>query len=71
MLFRSSPTLVLMAADDPVVPVINGHLVASRLPCATLETVTGGHLFVLTRPAETARRIEAFVAAHPLPLEAS
>jgi len=65
-----SPTLVLMAADDPVVPVINGHFVASRLPRATLETVTGGHLFALTRPRETARRIEGFVAAHPLLVEA-
>ena len=64
------PTLVLMAADDPIVPPINGHLVASRLSRATLETVTGGHLFMLTRPGETARRIEGFIAAHPLLAEA-
>lgn len=64
------PTLVLMAADDPLVPQINGHLVASRLSRATLETVSGGHLFALTRPDETARRIEGFFAAHPLLAEA-
>jgi len=62
-----APTLVLMAGDDPIVPVVNGHVVAARMPDAIVETVAGGHLFMLTRPAETARRIEDFLAAHPLP----
>ena len=62
-----APTLVLMGADDPIVPPINGRIVASRLRRATLETVDCGHLFALTRPQETARRVERFVAEHPLP----
>ncbi|MFI4932585.1 MAG: poly(3-hydroxyalkanoate) depolymerase [Burkholderiales bacterium] len=63
----NAPTLVLMGADDPIVPPINGRIVASRLRHATLETVDCGHLFALTRPEETARRVERFVAEHPLP----
>jgi poly(3-hydroxyalkanoate) depolymerase len=58
------PTLVLMGADDPIVPPVNGRIVAARLPRATLETVDCGHLFVLTRPRETARRVERFMAEH-------
>lgn len=61
-----APTLVLMGADDPIVPPVNGRIVASRLRRATLETVDCGHLFVMTRPRETARRIERFMAQHPL-----
>lgn len=61
------PTLVLMGADDPIVPLVNGLIIASRLPHATLETVDCGHLFVLTRPRETARRVELFMAEHAMP----
>lgn len=60
-----APTLVLMGTDDPVVPPINGRIVASRLRRARLESVEGGHHFVLRRPGETARRIERFMAEHP------
>jgi poly(3-hydroxyalkanoate) depolymerase len=62
----SAPTLVLMGADDPIVPPVNGRILASRLRRARLETVDCGHLFVMTRPDETARRIERFMADHPL-----
>ena len=58
------PALVLMGADDPIVPPVNGRIVAARLPRVTLETVDCGHLFVLTRPRETARRVERFLAEH-------
>jgi poly(3-hydroxyoctanoate) depolymerase len=60
-----APTLVLMGTDDPIVRPINGRIVASRLHRATLESVDCGHLFVLTRPAETARRVERFMFDHP------
>jgi poly(3-hydroxyoctanoate) depolymerase len=61
-----APTLVLMGADDPIVPPVNGRIVASRLRRATLETVACGHLFVMTHPGETARRVERFMAEHPI-----
>lgn len=55
------PVLILMGADDPIVPVANGRLIAGRLPDARLEIVPCGHLFILTDPAGTASRIERFL----------
>ena len=55
------PALIMMGADDPIVPVVNGRILASRLPNACLEVVDCGHLFVLTHPDETAATIEAFL----------
>jgi poly(3-hydroxyalkanoate) depolymerase len=59
-----APALVLMGADDPIVPAINGRILAAGLRDARLETVDCGHLFVLTRPAETARRVEQFITQY-------
>ena len=56
------PTLILMGRDDPLVPVANGHLLARLIPNARLEVIDDGHLFIVTRPVETARRIERFLA---------
>ena len=56
------PTLVLMGADDPIVPPVNGRILVARVRRARLETVDCGHLFVLTQPVETARRVERFIA---------
>jgi poly(3-hydroxyalkanoate) depolymerase len=56
------PTLILMGRDDPLVPVANGRLMARLIPKAVLEIIDDGHLFMITRPVETARRIERFLA---------
>jgi poly(3-hydroxyalkanoate) depolymerase len=56
------PTLVLMGNDDPLVPPINGHILASLIPNAELRMIDDGHLFMVTRPIETAALIEAFLA---------
>jgi poly(3-hydroxyalkanoate) depolymerase len=56
------PTLVLMGRDDPLVPPINGHILAALIPNAELRMIDDGHLFMVTRPAETAAVIEAFLA---------
>jgi poly(3-hydroxyalkanoate) depolymerase len=55
------PTLVLMGRDDPLVPPINGHILAALIPNAELRMIDDGHLFIVTRPAETAGLIEAFL----------
>ncbi len=55
------PTLILMGDDDPIVPTVNGRIIASRMPDARLELVACGHLFILTDPAGTAARIEDFI----------
>jgi len=60
--FVRKKTLVLMGESDRIVPVINGKILATLLPHARLETVPGGHLFLVSRPAETIPLIEAFLA---------
>jgi poly(3-hydroxyalkanoate) depolymerase len=59
------PVLIMMGADDPIVPVVNGRILASRLPDARIEVVDCGHLFILTHPEETARTIERFLLEAP------
>jgi len=58
------PTLVLAGDDDPIVPLINGHILARFIPDAKLHVVRqGGHLFVLERPAEIAALVAGFLTA--------
>ena len=57
------PTLVLSGDDDPIVPLINGRILAWRIPDARLHVVRGGgHLFLLERPAETADLVANFLS---------
>jgi poly(3-hydroxyalkanoate) depolymerase len=56
------PTLILSGRDDPIVPMINGRLMARLMRNARLEIMDDGHLFMVTRPAETAAIIEKFLA---------
>jgi hypothetical protein len=65
------PTLVLMGRDDPLVPPINGHILAGLIPNAELRMIDDGHLFMVTRPAETAALIEAFLASENRQVEPS
>jgi poly(3-hydroxyalkanoate) depolymerase len=55
------PTLVLMGRDDPLVPPANGRILARLIPNARLQMIDDGHLFMVTRPTETAMTIEAFL----------
>jgi poly(3-hydroxyalkanoate) depolymerase len=55
------PALVLMGEDDPIVPVANGRILANRLKHGKLEVMPCGHLFMVTMPVETARRVERFI----------
>jgi poly(3-hydroxyalkanoate) depolymerase len=55
------PTLVLMGRDDPLVPPINGRILARLIPNARLQMIDDGHLFMVTRPVEAAMAIEAFL----------
>jgi pimeloyl-ACP methyl ester carboxylesterase len=55
------PTLVLMGRDDPLVPSVNGRILARLIPNARLQMIEDGHLFMVTQPVETARTIEAFL----------
>jgi poly(3-hydroxyoctanoate) depolymerase len=58
------PTLVLAGDDDPIVPLVNGRILARCIPRARLRVVPGGgHLFLLERPAEIAAVVAGFLAA--------
>ena len=58
-----APTLVLSGDDDPIVPLVNGRILARFIPDARLHVVRrGGHLFLLERPAEMAELIAKFLA---------
>ena len=60
----SQPTLVLTGDDDPIVPAINGRILARIIPNAQLEIIRGaGHLFLLERPAEIATLVADFLTS--------
>jgi poly(3-hydroxyalkanoate) depolymerase len=61
-------TLVLSGDDDPIVPLINGRILARCIPHAQLQIVRhGGHLFLLESPAEIAGLVAAFLSGDHLP----
>jgi poly(3-hydroxyalkanoate) depolymerase len=55
------PVLVLTGKHDPLVPPINGRILAGLLPNAQLVEVDCGHMFLLTRPDEVASIIDTFL----------
>jgi poly(3-hydroxyalkanoate) depolymerase len=58
----TQPALVVAGDDDPSVPVVNGRLLARRLPNARLHVVKGGgHLFLLDEPHSAVPQITAFL----------
>lgn len=56
------PTLVLMGKDDPIVPLVNGEILARLIRRARLHVIDDGHLFFVTKPQETALRVQGFLA---------
>jgi poly(3-hydroxyoctanoate) depolymerase len=60
------PTLVLAGDDDPIVPLLNGRILARRIPGARLHVIRGGgHLFLLERPAQIAEVVARFLQSGP------
>jgi poly(3-hydroxyalkanoate) depolymerase len=57
----SQPTLLMAGADDPIVPLENARLMCRLIPNAELRVFDCGHLFLLTRPDESARAIDEFL----------
>ncbi len=53
---------MLTGDDDPIIPVLNGRILAHCIPGAHLHVVEGGgHLFLLERPAESADLVATFL----------
>jgi poly(3-hydroxyalkanoate) depolymerase len=59
--FIAAPTLVLNGRKDPVIPVVNAHIMGALLPHATVHLHDGGHVGILTRPHELGPVLEAFL----------
>jgi poly(3-hydroxyalkanoate) depolymerase len=59
--FLSQPTLVMAGTDDPIVPAVNGRILAKLIPDARLVTVDDGHLFLLTSAKTSAEAISEFL----------
>jgi poly(3-hydroxyalkanoate) depolymerase len=61
------PTLVLAGDDDPIIPLVNGHLLAALIPHARLHVYRGGHLELVATPALLVPIIEEFLRDDPPP----
>jgi poly(3-hydroxyalkanoate) depolymerase len=65
--FLPQPTLVMAGTDDPLVPLMNGRILAKLIPDARLVTLDDGHLFLVTSPAESARAVSEFLRGEAAP----
>ncbi|MGI9352200.1 MAG: poly(3-hydroxyalkanoate) depolymerase [Rhizobiaceae bacterium] len=54
-------TLIISGTDDPLIPTANAHLLNRLIPNSRLELVDNGHMFLVTRPRESAEMIEEFL----------
>jgi poly(3-hydroxyalkanoate) depolymerase len=63
----TAPTLVLAGRRDPVIPIVNAHIMGSLIPHATVHLHQGGHLGLLTRPGELGGVVEHFLGPDPAP----
>jgi poly(3-hydroxyoctanoate) depolymerase len=60
--FIHHPTLVMAGDDDPIIPLINGRILARLMPLARLEVITGGgHLFLLEEAERSAALVREFL----------
>jgi poly(3-hydroxyalkanoate) depolymerase len=59
--FLTQPTLVMAGTDDPIVPPVNGRILAKLIPDARFVSIDDGHLFLLTSATESAKEIAAFL----------
>jgi poly(3-hydroxyoctanoate) depolymerase len=60
----AQPTLVLNGDDDPIIPAINGRLLAHRIPDARYHVIPrAGHLFLLDSPEKVVPLVRDFIAA--------
>jgi len=58
----AQPTLVMAGTDDPIVPLVNGRILASLIRDARFVTIDDGHLFLVTSPRESAAMISQFLS---------
>lgn len=60
--FLAKPALVMMGEKDPIVPLVNGRMLAAMIPDARLETFrNGGHLFMFSQQARFVSLLRDFL----------
>jgi poly(3-hydroxyalkanoate) depolymerase len=57
-----APTLIVAGDDDPIIPLVNAHILHRGIRGSTLHVYQGGHLALLTEPGELAPTIVEFLA---------
>lgn len=55
------PTLVLAGDDDPIVPLVNGRILARLIPNARLHVFSGGHVELVTEAGSLAPVVSEFL----------
>ena len=56
------PTLIISGTDDPLIPVANARFLSAMIHKSELRLIDNGHLFMVTRPAETADMMSEFLS---------
>lgn len=59
----TQPTLIMAGQDDPIVPAVNARLMHALIRNARIETLDCGHLFLVTRPRQSARIVDDFLTS--------
>ena len=59
------PTLVLTGDDDPIIPVVNGRILARLIPKAELHIYRGGHVELVTEAPTLVPVITDFLRSTP------
>jgi poly(3-hydroxyoctanoate) depolymerase len=54
-------TLIMAGCDDPLVPLLNARVMHLLIPGSELRVFDCGHMFLLTRPEESAQAIREFL----------
>jgi len=55
------PALIVAGTDDPIVPIINAHIMTRLLPHATFHSHPGGHIDLVTNAKQLAPVIATFL----------
>jgi len=58
------PTLILAGNDDPIIPLVNAHLMRALLPHAQLHVYDDGHLGLITSAEELGPLVSQFLTGH-------
>jgi pimeloyl-ACP methyl ester carboxylesterase len=54
-------TLIVAGTDDPIIPVVNAHILNTLLPHSRLHLHDGGHIDLVQNATELAPVIEEFL----------